>query len=746
MGRRPVAEDRSDPLAGLCEASLQALISGRAADPFALLGPHRIDGRWLVRAFLPGALAASLELDGDIRVPMAHAHPDGLFVGALPESGQAAAPAYRLRVRWPDAEHVAEDPYSFGLLLGDLDLHLLAEGRHLELGNCLGAQPMTIDGTAGVRFAVWAPNARRVSVVGDFNSWDGRRHPMRLRHHAGVWELFVPRLGVGERYQYELIGPHGGLLHPKADPVARATELPPATASRVADPAPFAWSDDAWLATRAQRQAANAPLSIYEVHAGSWLRDAGDGARSLRWDELADRLIPYVADMGFTHVEFMPIAEYPFGGSWGYQPLAQFAPSARLGEPAAFAGFVDRCHGAGIGVLVDWVPAHFPDDPHGLAQFDGTALYEHADPREGFHQDWQTLIYNLGRNEVANFLLASALEWLTRYHVDGIRVDAVASMLYRDYSRAPDAWVPNVHGGRENLESVAFLRRFNTVVAERCPGAATFAEESTAWPGVTAPTGDGGLGFDFKWNMGWMHDTLQYMSRDPIHRRYHHDEMTFGLIYAFSERFVLPLSHDEVVHGKGSLLGRMPGDRWQRFAGLRAYLGFMWAHPGKKLLFMGSEFGQDSEWNHDASPAWHLLDDADHRGVQRLVRDLNRCYRGLPALHARDAEADGFAWVVGDDRDNSVFVFLRRGGASDASGPVLVALNLTPVPRVGYRVGVPRPGRWREILNSDATCYGGSGIGNGGGVTAAPEPSHGLPASLSLTVPPLACVFLLPEE
>ncbi|MDO9126702.1 MAG: 1,4-alpha-glucan branching protein GlgB, partial [Parvibaculum sp.] len=530
--------------------------------------------------------------------------------------------AYKLRIVWPGgAVQETEDPYSFGTVLGDLDLHLFGEGRHWGLGHVLGAQPRAMEDVQGVAFSVWAPNARRVSVVGDFNNWDGRRHPMRLRHGAGIWELFVPRLGAGSRYKYEIAGADGSTSQ-RADPLARATEAPPATASVVAATPDFHWTDADWLAERTARQGPDAPISIYEVHAASWVRPEGNREGTLDWRGLTERLIPYVADMGFTHVEFLPIMEHPFGGSWGYQTLSQFAPSARFGRPEDFARFVDACHRAGIGVILDWVPAHFPTDPHGLAHFDGSHLYEHADPREGFHQDWNTLIYNLGRREVAGFLLASALWWLETFHVDGLRVDAVASMLYRDYSRNAGEWVPNVHGGRENLESVDFLKRLNEVVAERCPGAVTIAEESTAWPGVSAPLEQGGLGFSYKWNMGWMHDTLQYVERDPVHRAWHHNEMTFGLVYAFSEKFVLPLSHDEVVHGKGSLIGKMPGDRWRKFATLRAYFTFMWTHPGKKLLFMGGEIAQDSEWNHDAEVPWHLLSDPEHASVQRLVRDL----------------------------------------------------------------------------------------------------------------------------
>ncbi|MEN0073633.1 MAG: 1,4-alpha-glucan branching protein GlgB [Paracraurococcus sp.] len=714
--------------------SYDALAAGRHGDPFSLLGPH--DGE--VRSFQPGARGVVvLARDGGEEIGrLEKVHPAGLFSGRV--SRQAP---YRLRIEWPGLTQETEDPYAFGLLLGALDLHLFGEGRHFELAKVFGAQAMEVEGVPGVRFALWAPNARRVSVVGDFNGWDGRRHPMRLRPEAGVWELFIPRLQPGAVYKYELIGPDGAQLPLKADPIAQATELPPATASRVLDPAPFAWTDEAWMARRGAAQAPGAPISIYEVHAGSWWRDA-DG-ESLDWDRLADRLLPYVQGMGFTHLEFLPIMEHPFGGSWGYQPLSMFAPSARFGSPTGFARFVDRAHAAGIGVILDWVPAHFPTDAHGLYRFDGTALYEHADPREGFHRDWNTAIYNFGRNEVRGFLLASAMHWLEHYHVDGLRVDAVASMLYRDYSRPAGEWIPNRFGGRENLEAVAFLQEMNAVVAERCPGAVTIAEESTAWPGVTRPTGEGGLGFDYKWNMGWMHDSLQYIEQNPVHRQYHHDSMTFGLVYAWSEKFLLPLSHDEVVYGKGSLFGKMPGDTWQKLANLRAYLSFMWTHPGKKLLFMGGEIAQPAEWNHDASIAWPLLDDAGHRGIQRLVSDLNAAYRAVPALHRLDAAPEGFRWVVGDDRAQSVFAYLRFGGADDP--PALVVCNMTPVPRHDYRIGVPRGGAWHEMLNSDGAAYGGTNSGNGGWITAEAIPAHGYGESLNLFLPPLAVLVLVPQ-
>lgn len=626
-------------------------------------------------------------------------------------------------------------------MLGELDFHLVAQGRHWNLADRLGAHVIEHDGRRGVRFAVWAPNARSVSVVGDFNGWNGNADRMYLHRSVGIWEAFVPEAVPGSRYKYEIHDSAGRMLPLKADPLARLTELPPATASIVTDDDAFDWTDQAWLEDRALRQRHDAPLSIYELHFGSWRRPAP--GRESRWRKEGAELIRYVVDMGYTHIELLPVTEHPFGGSWGYQPLGLFAPTARHGSPAEFAAFVDACHAAGIGVIVDWVPAHFPTDAHGLARFDGTALYEHEDPSQGFHPDWNTLIYNFGRHEVRNLLLASALEWTRRYHVDGLRVDAVASMLYLDYSRGPGQWRPNRHGGRENLEAVEFLRDLNGLVAEQAPGAVVIAEESTAWPGVTAAAPAGGLGFHYKWNMGWMHDTLRYMGHDPIHRRHHHHDMTFGMVYARSEHFILPLSHDEVVHGKGSLLARMPGDDWQKFANLRAYFGFMWGHPGKKLLFMGGDIAQRGEWNHDGQVDWAALDDASHAGVQAVLHDLNAVYRHHAPLHAADIDPDGFAWVVGDDVENSVFAFLRQ----HAGQCVLVVCNFTPVPRSGYRIGVPCAGTWREIVNTDASVYGGSGMGNGGSLQAqADSPSHGRPHSIRMVLPPLATLMLVPDD
>jgi 1,4-alpha-glucan branching enzyme len=721
-------------------AAADALAAGRHADPFAVLGPHPTDSGRIVRTMAPGAAAVQVvdRASGQPLGTLTAEDDNGLFSGLV----SGAAP-YRLRIEWPGGVQETEDPYSFGLILGELDLHLFKEGAHWNLADRLGAAPTTIDGVDGVRFAVWAPNAKRVSVVGNFNSWDGRRHPMRLRAEAGVWELFIPRLAAGEAYKYEIVGPDGGVLPLKADPLARQTEAPPATASIVAPNPAFDWTDADWMAGRAARQKPDAPISIYEVHTGSWMRPWGDPTGVFDWAGLAERLVPYAVGLGFTHVELMPIMEYPFGGSWGYQPLAQFAPTARYGSPADFARFVDACHAQNLGVILDWVPAHFPTDAHGLALFDGTHLYEHADPREGFHQDWNTLIYNLGRTEVQGFMIASGLYWLETFHIDGLRVDAVASMLYRDYSRKEGQWRPNIHGGRENLESIAFLKRMNQIVQERAPGAITIAEESTAWPGVSAPVADGGLGFDFKWNMGWMHDTLTYLAKDPVYRAYDHDHMTFGLIYAFSERFVLPLSHDEVVHGKGSLYQRAPGDAWRKLANLRAYFSFMWTHPGKKLLFMGGEIAQRHEWNHDGEIDWGLLNEPGHAGLQQLVGDLNRLYAAEPALHQADTQASGFEWVIGDDRADSVFAYLRRAPGGECA---LVLLNMTPVVREGFRVGVPEAGFWTERLNSDASGYGGSNVGNMGGVEADAIPSHGQAWSLNLTLPPLGALVLLPPS
>ena len=716
--------------------ALDLLVHGRLNDPFSVLGPHRTAQGRAVRAYFPGAQGVEVRSakDGGLVAQLTpHSEYEGFFCALVP--GDAP---YVFRIHWPGSVQETEDVYSFGNLLTDLDLHLFSEGTHWELASRLGANLCEVDGVSGVRFAVWAPNAQRVSVVGAFNNWDGRRNPMRLRHSAGIWELFIPRLRAGERYKYEIIGPDGELLPLKADPLARASERPPATASVVSETWDFPWTDGEWMSARSRKHAPDSPISIYEVHPASWLRPEGEPHGVLDWRELARRLIPYVNALGFTHIELLPVMEHPFGGSWGYQPLSQFAPSARYGKPEEFAHFVDQCHRANIGVILDWVPGHFPTDSHGLARFDGTALYEHQDPREGFHQDWNTLIYNYGRTEVQGFLIASALYWLNQFHADGLRCDAVASMLYRDYSRQPGQWIPNVYGGRENLEAIGFLRRLNSTVTERCPGAVMIAEESTAWPGVTAPVSNGGLGFTYKWNMGWMHDTLSYLSREPVHRPWHHNELTFGLLYAYSEHFVLPISHDEVVHGKGSLYQRAPGDDWQKMANLRVLFSYMWTQPGKKLLFMGSEIGQYSEWNHDGSIPWDLLREHSHGGLQRLIRDLNHLYGRERALQG-DSDPQGFRWIVADDAAQSIYAYERR---SADSRPIVGIFNFTPVPRYNYRIGVPRTGRWHEIINSDSQHYGGSNLGNAGGVEAEPIASHGYGQSVSLLIPPLAGILL----
>jgi 1,4-alpha-glucan branching enzyme len=720
-----------------------AIVRGRHGNPFAVLGMHGGGGEPItVNVFAPAAATVTvLEKPGDTEVAtLEKIHPEGFFSGAIP--GRKERFAYRLRFSAGSESWIVEDPYAFGPLLGELDEHLFAEGRHLELYRRFGSHPITHEDVEGVAFAVWAPNARRVSVVGDFNAWDGRRHPMRRRHGGGIWELFVPGLKAGEVYKYEILGVHGDLLPLKADPLSQAHENPPATASIVCGEPSHDWKDEEWLSRRAELHRVDRPISIYELHLGSWRR--GGNGKILDYESIADLLVPYVKEMGFTHVELLPVTEHPFSGSWGYQPIGLFAPTRRFGPPQAFARFVERLHEAGIGVIVDWVPAHFPSDAHGLARFDGTALYEHEDPRLGFHRDWNTLIYNFGRTEVANFLQASALYWIDQFHIDGLRVDAVASMLYLDYSRNPGEWIPNRHGGNENLDAIEFLRQTNLRIAERHPGAVTIAEESTAFPGVSKPVQDGGLGFNFKWNMGWMHDTLDYMSREPVHRKYHHHQMTFGMVYAYSENFVLPLSHDEVVHGKGSLIGKMPGDRWQKFANLRAYFAFMWTHPGKKLLFMGGEFAQEREWNHDQSLDWHLLDDPMHAGVKSLIRDLNRLYRELPALHQLDCEPSGFEWIDANDGSGSVYCFLRRGRGEEP--PVLVVCNFTPVVRQAYRVGAPEAGYWRTLLNTDDAIYGGSGAGRPDPICTEPTEWHGRPQSLELDLPPLGALLLTPER
>jgi 1,4-alpha-glucan branching enzyme len=729
----------------LSAEAVHALITGEHGDAFAVLGPHPgPKGTLIVRAFLPGAREASVVPVGSDLVPhpLSPIHPSGLWEAVLPVPGPLV---YRLRITDGSGQsYEIEDPYRFPPTLGEVDLHLLAEGTHYRIYDRLGAHVARLEDVDGIVFAVWAPNARRVSVVGDWNGWDGRRHPMRLHPGNGIWELFIPGVSQGARYKFEILARSGEPLALKSDPYATAFEPDtPRTASVVYDLGGYAWGDGAWMAERERRNALDGPMAVYEVHPGSWRRAPEEGDRFLGYRELADALADYVTEMGFTHVELLPVSEHPFYGSWGYQTIGYYAPTRRYGEPKDFMAFVDHLHRRGIGVIIDWVPAHFPEDAHGLVYFDGTYLYEHADPRLREHPDWGTKVFNYGRREVANFLLGNALFWLERYHVDGLRVDAVASMLYLDYSRKAGEWIPNIHGGRENLEAIAFLRRLNEVVYGTGPGVITAAEESTAWPQVSRPVYLGGLGFGLKWNMGWMHDVLDYMRHDSVHRKYHHDRLTFGMLYAWSENFLLPLSHDEVVHGKGSLVGRMPGDDWQRFANLRLLYGFMWAYPGKKLLFMGGEFGQRNEWYHETSLDWHLLEGGPyHRGVQRLVADLNRLYRAEPALHQLDFEPAGFQWMDCSDSEQSIVSFCRF--ARDAETLILCACNFTPVPRPGYRVGVPREGFYAEVLNTDSELYGGSNTGNGGGVLSQPLPWHGQPHSVLLTLPPLGAVLLRP--
>ena len=724
---------------GFDAATSEALLSGAMCDPFAVLGPHRNGRRWSVTALLPGAETVEV-IDGTTGKRAAvlnRLDGRGLFSGFV-RKGVATGP-YRLRARSGDTSWEQEDAYRFAPVLGEMDEYLIAEGAHLELWNSLGAHPITHQGAKGVHFAVWAPAASRVSVVGGFNQWDGRRHVMRSRGTTGVWEIFIPGLAEGAIYKYEIRDQAGTILPLKADPVGFGAEHPPSTASVVRDLHRFEWSDGDWMANRAERNRHDRPVSIYEVHLGSWKRKADEGNRPLSYLEFAGELVDYVRGMGFTHIELMPISEFPFDGSWGYQPIGLFAPTIRYGTPDEFRHFINACHRAGLGVLLDWVPGHFPTDEHGLGRFDGTALYEHADPREGFHQDWNTLIYNYGRREVQNFLVANALYWIREFHIDGLRVDAVASMLYRDYSRKDGEWVPNEFGGRENLEAIAFLQRTNELVYNADAGVMMVAEESTSFPGVSKPVDQGGLGFGFKWNMGWMNDTLDYIGRDPIHRSHHHHQMTFGLTYAFSENFLLPISHDEVVHGKGSMLSKMPGEGFDKFAGLRAYYGFMWGHPGKKLLFMGQEFAQGAEWNHDQSLDWHLLEHHWHSGMQGWVKALNRVYGETPTLYETDCEASGFYWLEVDQSDMSVYAWVRQG--ENGTDPVIVVCNFTPTPREGYRLGVPGEGRWEVVLNSNAEEFGGSGHGP---VSCESEPIawSGQPLSICFDLPGNTALFL----
>ncbi|MGH3097416.1 MAG: 1,4-alpha-glucan branching protein GlgB [Streptosporangiales bacterium] len=713
---------------------LQRVLDGTHHDPHAVLGPHTGADGVSVRVLLPGADAVAVLPEGTEAVPLQHDH-DGLFTGVLP---MTSVTDYRLRVTYADETRVVDDPYRFLPTLGEVDLHLFGEGRHERLWQVLGAHVRSYDtpigAVHGTSFAVWAPDAHGVRVVGDFNGWDGVAYPMRMIGSSGVWELFVPGIGPGTTYKFAVLGSDWVWRH-KADPMAFATESPPATAS-VVFASTYEWGDHEWGDARARTDVLQSPMSIYEVHLGSWRRGLG-------YRELADELTAYVTELGFTHVEFLPVAEHPFGGSWGYQVTSYYAPTARFGDPDEFRYLVDRLHQAGIGVLIDWVPAHFPRDAWALARFDGAPLYEHADPRLGEHPDWGTLVFDFGRHEVRNFLVANALFWLEEFHIDGLRVDAVASMLYLDYSRRDGEWAPNKYGGRENLEAIGFLQETNATAYRRDPGTILVAEESTSWPGVSRPTHLGGLGFGFKWNMGWMHDTLGYLANDPVHRQYHHHQLTFSMMYAYSENFVLPLSHDEVVHGKGSLYRKMPGDRWQKLANLRALYAYMWAHPGKQLLFMGGEFAQDTEWSERDGLAWSHLSEPDRAGLRTLVGNLNELYVRHPALWQQDHDPAGFGWIDANDSANNVFSFLRHG----ADGSVMACVvNFSGVPRIGYRLGLPLEGRWGELLNTDAHEYGGSGVGNYGGVEASADPWHGQPASAVLSLPPLGALWLRYEH
>jgi 1,4-alpha-glucan branching enzyme len=724
-------------ITGLPVDELNVFLAGAHPDPFRILGPHRVGDNLVVRVFRPDAKEVSIILPGEEeqRFVADRLRPEGFFQATLP--GMKRDVDYRIHLTgWDESTALVRDPYAYGLIMGEVDLHLFAEGNHLQIYEKFGAHRRTIGEAGGVYFAVWAPNAQRVSVVGDFNGWDGRVNPMRRLLGSGVWELFLPGVGEGAHYKFEIRTPLGALLL-KSDPFGLFSQHGVQTSSMVYDLDRYQWSDREWMEARPGRQLHTSAVSIYEVHLGSWRRKADEGNRSLSYLELSETLIPYVLEMGYTHIELMPVAEHPFEGSWGYQVTNYYAPTSRFGTPDEFRHFIDKCHQAGIGVIMDWVPAHFPKDAHALAEFDGTDLYEHADPRQGEHQDWGTLIFNFGRNEVRNFLIGNALFWLDKYHIDGLRVDAVASMLYLDYSRKGGEWIPNAFGGRENLEAVYFLKRFNEVCYERFPGIMTVAEESTAWPGVSRPTHLGGLGFGFKWNMGWMHDFLHYMSLDPIFRRYHHNNITFSLMYAFQEHFVLVLSHDEVVYGKRSLISKMPGDEWQQFANLRMFYAWMYGHPGKKLLFMGGEFGQRREWNHDRELDWDLIALPRHDGLRRLVQHLNYVYKNEPALWELDDTHEGFEWVDFHDAENSVVAFLRRSRDGDV---IVFAVNATPLVRNGYRLGVPGAGFYREIINTDAETYGGSNVGNMGGFEAADFPWQGRTHSLMISLPPLATV------
>jgi 1,4-alpha-glucan branching enzyme len=731
----------TSPINPAIGSDLDAIASARHSNPFAVLGPHQTDAGIVIRTFQPAAERAAV-VRNDTLVDMTRVHPAGIFEAHFADDERPFD--YRLRIIYP-AGYATEidDPYRFGRVISDYDVHLFSEGKHTRIYDRLGAHVIVLDDVEGTHFGVWAPNGERVSVVGDFNGWDGRVHPMRSVGMSGIWEIFLPGVHEGQRYKFEIRSRVHGELLLKSDPFGFAFEVPPLSASVVVRP-DYTWGDDEWMESRARRNAwLREPMAIYEVHFGSWARVPEDHNRYLSYRELATRLIPYVKEMGYTHIELLPVMEHPFSGSWGYQVIGFYAPTSRFGPPQDFKAFVDACHQNGIGIILDWVPGHFPKDAHGLARFDGTSLFEHEDPRQGEHREWGTLIFNYGRNEVRNFLLANALFWLREYHIDGLRVDAVASMLYLDYSRHEGEWVPNRFGGRENLDAIDFLRELNALTHGEHPGSITVAEESTAFPSVSRPTYLGGLGFTYKWNMGWMNDILEYIKQDPVYRRYHHSHLTFSLLYAFTENFILPFSHDEVVHGKRSMFGKIPGDDWQKAATLRALYGFMYTHPGKKLMFMGSEFGQGVEWDYDQSLEWHLLELPRHKGLRRFVQDLNQAYASEPALYQCDFESSGFHWIDCNDSDNSVVSFIRRG--QDPDDFVVSVLNFTPVPREGYLLGVPRAGSYSERINSDAEIYGGSNLGNAGVVFTEPVAAHGHLDSLRLTLPPLGFLLLKPS-
>lgn len=722
------------------KSDVQNIVSGVHNNPFSILGLHLVDKHWVIRAFIPNTDNIDVidTKTGKLITKMTVSKHAADFFEAKIENIDKKF-AYRLNIHQGANSWISDDPYRFGPIIGEVDEYLLGEGTHKNLWQVLGAHTRMHEGVWGTHFALWAPNAKRVSVVGDFNAWDGRRHVMRARGQTGVWETFIPRLSDGETYKYELIDGQGNLLPQKADPLGLGAEHPPKTGSIIRTLDGHDWTDANWMSKRGALHKIDQPISIYEVNLGSWRRVTDDDNRRLSYAELAEELVAYVKDLGFTHIELMPISEFPFDGSWGYQPVGLFAPTIRHGTLEEFRAFVEACHNADLGLILDWVPGHFPEDKHGLANFDGTALYEHADPKEGFHPDWQTCIYNFGRTQVQNYLVSNAVYWLQEHHVDGLRVDAVASMLYRDYSRNDGEWIPNKFGGNENLEAIDFLKKMNEATYSAMDGIMTIAEESTAFPAVSTPTSDGGLGFGFKWNMGWMNDSLRYMAEDSINRKYHHSKMTQSISYAFTENFVLPLSHDEVVHGKGSLLNKMPGNDADKFANLRAYFGFMWGHPGKKLIFMGCEFAQVDEWNHDQSLDWHLLDQPLHKGMQSLIRDLNKLYTSTPALYQQDCKYQGFEWVEEQAQDESIFAWVRKG--YDGTAPVLMVSNFTPVERTGRRIGVPQAGEWVEKLNTDSTYYGGQGRGNMGSVASEAVESAGRANSINLTIPPLSTLF-----